>query len=160
MGRELSHVDSRGRMRMVDVSRKPDTLREAVARGRVTLRRRTLSLISRGKMPKGDVFSAARIAGIMAAKGVDRLIPLCHPLCISHASVDFVCSASGLRGRIDIRARVTAEGKTGVEMESLAAVAVAALTVYDMCKAVDDSIAIGSIRLVRKSKRSLSGRTP
>jgi cyclic pyranopterin phosphate synthase len=140
---------------MVDVSRKPDTLREAVARGRLTLMRRTLTLIARGEIPKGDVFNAARLAGIMAAKGVDRLIPLCHPLCIAYASVDFTCAAAKARARIDIEARAAIAGKTGVEMEALAAVAVAALTIYDMCKAVDDSMRITDIRLVRKTKKGI-----
>ncbi|MDD5557579.1 MAG: cyclic pyranopterin monophosphate synthase MoaC [bacterium] len=149
--RHLTHIDGAGRARMVDVSRKPETLRRAVARGRVTLRPRTLELIARRAIAKGDVFSAARIAGIMAAKGVGTTIPLCHPLCLAHAEVDFIPRPAGRRARIDIEASASVVGRTGVEMEALAAVAAAALTIYDMCKAVDDSMRITGIRLVRKT---------
>jgi cyclic pyranopterin phosphate synthase len=142
---------------MVDVSQKPDTLREAVARGHVTLSPRTISLIAGGKIPKGNVLNTARIAGILAAKRVYHLIPLCHPLCLAHVSVDFETSVRNSRGRIDIAARARLVGKTGVEMEALAAVSVAALTIYDMCKAVDGSMRISGIHLVSKRGGS-SGR--
>ena len=135
---------------MVDVSRKPDTCREAVARGRVALQPRTLSLIARRKIPKGDVFTTARLDAIMAAKRVDGLVPLCHPLCLTHVAVDFVTHSRNNRAHVDIEARARLVGKTGVEMEALAAVSVAALTIYDMCKAVDRSMRITGIRLVSK----------
>jgi cyclic pyranopterin monophosphate synthase len=151
MRKALSHVDAGGRARMVDVTRKPDTLREAVARGSVFLSARTLSAIARGSLPKGDVLATARVAGIMAAKGAGRLIPLCHPLCLTHVSVDFRAAHGTTRARLDIEAKVSLVGKTGAEMEALSAVAVSALTVYDMCKAVERSMRIGNIHLVRKS---------
>lgn len=151
-GRGLSHIDGAGRVRMVDVGRKPDIPRQAVARGCVTLSARTLSLITGGRGPKGDVLATARLAGIMAAKSTGRLIPLCHPLCITHARVEFTPRFRNRRGRIEIEAGVSTVGKTGVEMEALASVAVAALTIYDMCKAVDTSMRITGIRLVRKRK--------
>lgn len=135
---------------MVDVGRKPDTRREAVARGRVSLRPRTLSLIARRKIPKGDVFTAARLAAIMAAKRVGDLIPLCHPLCLTHVAVDLAPHSGKNRAYVDIEARASLVGKTGVEMEALTAVSVAALAIYDMCKAVDRSMRITGIQLVSK----------
>lgn len=148
--RGLSHVDREGRVCMVDVSHKPDTCREAIARGSIMLQPRTLSLITQRKIPKGDVFTTARLAGIMAAKRVGGLIPLCHPLPITHVAIDFVTHARSSRSRVDIEATARLVGKTGVEMEALTAVSIAALTIYDMCKAVDRSMRITGIRLVSK----------
>ncbi|HEV7731901.1 MAG TPA: cyclic pyranopterin monophosphate synthase MoaC [Candidatus Binatia bacterium] len=144
----LSHLDRRGRARMVDVTPKPVTRREAVARGEVTMRPETLSLIAAGDLPKGDVLGTAKLAGIMAAKRTADLIPLCHPLPLSHVDVTLTPDAAGTRVRIESRVRV--EARTGVEMEALTAVAVAGLTLYDMCKAVDREMTIGAIRLVEK----------
>jgi cyclic pyranopterin phosphate synthase len=132
---------------MVDVTDKADTAREAVAEGRVFMEPRTLELIVSGAMPKGDVLAVARIAGIMAAKRTSDLIPMCHPIPISGVTVDL--EANGL-GELRIEARVKTTGKTGVEMEALTAVSVAALTVYDMCKAVDRGMRIEGIRLLEK----------
>jgi cyclic pyranopterin phosphate synthase len=145
-----------GQIHMIDVTGKKDTEREAVARGRVQMKPATLDLIRRGKLEKGDVLAAARTAGILAAKETHRLIPLCHPLQLTHISVDFHLPKSGRainsgRGLVEITASTKGIGKTGFEMEALVAVAVAALTIYDMCKAADKSMTIGEIRLVRKS---------
>lgn len=134
---------------MVDVTNKPDTEREAVARGFVALRPETLQMIQDHSIPKGDVFSVSRIAGILAAKSVPTLIPLCHPLLITAAEVDLHPSTDP--SGIEIEARVKITGKTGAEMEALAAVAVSALSIYDMCKAVDKEMVIGEIRLVAKT---------
>jgi len=146
--KRLSHVDRRGRARMVDISDKDETKREAVARGVITMRPETLRLIQQGSLPKGDVLAAARLAGVMAAKRVPDLIPLCHPLLLTSAEIEFTPVERA--GRLDIESRVRITGRTGAEMEALTAVAVAALTVYDMCKAVDKAMVIGSIRLVAK----------
>ncbi|PYR02397.1 MAG: cyclic pyranopterin monophosphate synthase MoaC [Acidobacteria bacterium] len=143
----LSHVDRRGRVTMVDVSEKPVTAREAVARGTITMSREALRLIRSGAVKKGDPLQAARIAGIMAAKQTAALIPLCHPLPLSSVDVELIPRPRGYE--IEVRARTTAQ--TGVEMEALTAVAVAALTVYDMVKAVDKAMVIGDIRLMFKS---------
>jgi cyclic pyranopterin monophosphate synthase len=143
----LSHVDPQGRARMVDVSDKPVTEREAVARGVVRMQPRTLRLIRAGKIAKGEVLAVARVAGIMAAKRTAEMIPLCHPLPIQVAAVDFSVTAPGV---LEIEARVKVAGKTGVEMEALTAVSAAALTVYDMCKAVDRGMVIGDIRVMEK----------
>ncbi len=132
---------------MVDVGAKPVSEREAVARGVVRMQPRTLRLIRSGKIAKGEVLAVARVAGIMAAKRVADLIPMCHPLPIDVVSVDFTTTGSAT---LEIEARVKLTGKTGVEMEALAAVSLAALTVYDMCKAVDRSMVIGEVRLVEK----------
>jgi cyclic pyranopterin phosphate synthase len=132
---------------MVDVTDKADTAREAVAEGRVFMEPRTLELIVSGAMPKGDVLAVARIAGIMAAKRTSELIPMCHPIPISGVTVDLGASGSG---ELRIEARVKTTGKTGVEMEALTAVGIAALTVYDMCKAVDRGMRIEGIRLLEK----------
>jgi cyclic pyranopterin phosphate synthase len=145
-----------GQIRMIDVTRKKDTEREAVAKGKVQMKPATLVLIRKGKLEKGDVLAAAKTAGILAAKETHRLIPLCHPLQLTHISVDFHLPKSGRAtnsgGRsVEITASVKGVGKTGFEMEALVAVAVAALTIYDMCKAVDESMTIEQIRLVRKS---------
>jgi cyclic pyranopterin phosphate synthase len=146
---ELTHLDSQGLPRMVDVSGKPDTERRAVAVGRARMKEATLDLIKKGKSAKGDVLAAARLAGIMAAKRTSDLIPLCHPLFIGNITVDFVINES--LSAVEITASVSSIGKTGVEMEALTAVAVAALTIYDMCKAVDRRITIEDIRLTAKS---------
>lgn len=145
--RRLSHVDARGRVRMVDIGDKAVTAREAVARGEITMSTVAIRLIRRGEVAKGDPLQAARLAGIMAAKQTSALIPLCHPLPISHASVDLTPTRRGYR----IEARVRTTGQTGVEMEALTAVSVAALTIYDMVKAVDREMVIGSICLIEKS---------
>lgn len=134
---------------MVDISAKPDTHRVAVARGTVRMQPATFRLIAGGKIAKGDVLSVARLAGIMAAKKTPDLIPLCHPILISNVEVDFAPDEA--TSTIDITGTVESTGKTGVEMEALTAVAVAALTIYDMCKAVDRGMKIEDIRLARKS---------
>jgi len=143
----LSHVDARGEARMVDVSAKPVTVREAVARGRVTMSREAVRLVRAGALKKGDPLQVARLAGIMAAKRTSELIPLCHPLPLSHVDVSLTPRADGY----DVEARARTSARTGVEMEALTAVAVAALTIYDMVKAVDRAMVIGEIRLVEKS---------
>jgi cyclic pyranopterin phosphate synthase len=147
--KRLSHLDARGRARMVDVGGKEETLREAVARGFVSLRPNTLLLIQDQAIPKGDVYAAARLAGIMAAKRVHELIPLCHSLQLTGADVSF--RPTQRPAGIAIESRVRTVGRTGAEMEALAAVSVAALTIYDMCKAVDREMVIGQVRLVLKS---------
>lgn len=147
--KRLTHVDRHGHARMVDISEKDETRREAVARGTVTMQPVTLRMIQKGRVPKGDVLAAARLAGVMAAKRVPDLIPLCHSLLLSSAEVEFTPVEKA--GRLDIESRVKVTGRTGAEMEALAAVAMAALTVYDMCKAVDKEMVIGSIRLVAKT---------
>ncbi len=147
--KKLSHTDFQGRARMVDVGAKSATEREAVATGSVSMRPDTLRLITSGQMPKGDTLAVARVAGIMAAKKTPELIPLCHPLLISSVAVE--CTPDEERGRIDIEARVKVNGQTGVEMEALTAVSVAALTIYDMCKAVEKDITISDISLKHKS---------
>lgn len=146
---ELTHFDAQGRARMVDVSDKDATARVAVARGTVTMAPETLRRISGGEIAKGDVLAVARLAGIMAAKRTHELIPLCHPLALTAVELDL--SADPARDAVDIEARVRTTGKTGVEMEALTAVSVAALTVYDMCKAIDRGMRIAEIRLVHKS---------
>jgi len=143
----LSHVDASGRARMVDVGEKAVTAREAVARGRVTMSAAALRLIRQGAVAKGDPLQTARLAGIMAAKQTSALVPLCHPLPLDHVSVDLAPVSRGYR----IEARVRTTGRTGVEMEALTAVAVAALTLYDMVKAVDKAMVIGDICLVEKT---------
>jgi cyclic pyranopterin monophosphate synthase len=147
--RRLSHLDRRGRARMVDVSAKAVTRREAVARGEVRMQPGTLVRIAAGALPKGDVLAVARLAGIMAAKRTAELIPLCHPLPLAHVDVELTPDAKDACVRIEGRVRV--EARTGVEMEALTAVAVAGLTLYDMCKAVDREMTIAAIRLVEKS---------
>jgi cyclic pyranopterin phosphate synthase len=145
---ELTHFDPSGASRMVDTSGKPDTAREARASAVVRLRPETLALIRDRKLAKGDVFEVARLAGIMAAKKTSDLIPLCHPLPITGVTVDFAPQEADA---LHIAATVKVFGKTGVEMEALTAVSVAALTVYDMCKSVDRGMTIESIRLEEKS---------
>ena len=134
---------------MVDVSDKDITTRTAVARGTIRMRPETLELILKGKVEKGDVFSVARVAGIMAAKKTSELIPMCHPLNITSVKIEL--SPAQNPARVDIEASVRVDGKTGVEMEAMTAVAVAGLTIYDMCKAVDREMTIGEIRLLKKS---------
>ena len=146
-GPSLSHLDHEGAARMVDVSAKPVTAREAVARGRITIAPSAMRLVRAGDLRKGGVVEVARLAGILAAKRTAEVIPLCHPLALSHVDVDLLPRRDGFV----IEARVRTEAKTGAEMEALHAVAVAALTVYDMVKAADRAMTIGEIRLVRKS---------
>jgi len=146
---KLTHMDDAGRPRMVDVSKKPDTIREAVAGGVVRMQAATFQLIKQGGAAKGDVLAVAQLAGIMAAKRAPDLIPLCHPLLIGDIRVEF--SLDEANSTIEITATVGSTGKTGVEMEALTATAVAALTIYDMCKAVDRGMKIENIRLIRKS---------
>ena len=143
----LSHLDDSGKARMVDVGDKAVTSREALARGEITMSQTALTLIRSGKVKKGDPLQTARLAGIMAAKQTASLIPLCHPLPLSHVGVELIPTRRGYR----IEARVRTEGRTGVEMEALTAVSVAALTIYDMVKAVDKEMVIGYICLIEKS---------
>ncbi len=146
---EFTHFDSAGNARMVDVSTKNETVRRATAAGRITMSEQAYAMVRAGSMKKGDVLGVARIAGIMAAKKVDQLIPLCHPLAITGIDVlfDFVDEDRA----VEIEAIVGITGKTGVEMEALTAVSVAALTIYDMCKAVDKAMVISDICLLKKS---------
>jgi len=146
---KLTHLDDKGQARMVDVSAKDVTTRQARACGRIVMTAETLSMITQGRAKKGDVLAAARIAGIMAAKKTHELIPLCHPLLISGVSVEFTPDPKA--NAIGVEATVKVEGKTGVEMEALTAVSVACLTIYDMCKSADRAMRIGDIRLVEKS---------
>lgn len=145
----LTHIDDAGRPRMMDVTGKPETVREAVARGVVRMQAATFQLIKQGGTAKGDVLSVAQLAGIMAAKQTPNLIPLCHPLLIGDIKVEF--SLDEKNSTVDIITTVKSTGKTGVEMEALTATAVTALTIYDMCKAVDRSMRIENLRLVKKS---------
>lgn len=147
----LSHLDKEGKARMVDVSPKPDTERLAIASGRITMQPDTLALIQSGTAKKGDVLTVAQIAGIQAAKRTHELIPMCHPLLLTHIGVDLEPQVAGDQAWIDIKATVQSHGATGVEMEALTAVGVAALTVYDMCKAADRAMCITDVRLVHKS---------
>jgi len=144
---ELSHVDENGKAQMVDVGNKDDTKRSATASGKVFMSTETLEALERQELKKGDVLGVARIAGIQAAKKTSELIPLCHPLAINFASVDFRIRESC----VEIEATVKTSGKTGVEMEALTACSVAALTVYDMCKSVDKSITIEEVKLLEKT---------
>lgn len=146
---QLSHLDEQGRARMVDVSEKEITSRIAVARGTIRMQPKTLALIRAEKIEKGDVFSVARVAAIMAAKKTSELIPMCHPLNITSVKIELTPRQKP--ARVDIEAAVRVSGKTGVEMEAMTAVAAAGLTIYDMCKAVDRAMIIGEIRLVEKS---------
>jgi cyclic pyranopterin phosphate synthase len=147
--RRLSHLDEAGEARMVDVSNKAVTARSAVAEGFVAMAPETLDLILSGEAPKGDVLATARIAAIMGAKRTSDLIPLCHPLPLTQVTVAFAPSRDPVGIRVEATAKV--EGKTGVEMEALTAVTVACLTLYDMCKAVDRSMAFSGIRLIEKT---------
>jgi cyclic pyranopterin phosphate synthase len=150
---KLTHVDEGGQARMVDISAKPPMLREAVAGGKIILAAATLELLRENRLKKGDALAVARVAAIQAGKRTAELIPLCHPLAIQRLDVQFRPVADG----VEITATAVSEGKTGVEMEALTAVSVAALTLYDMCKAVDKNMIIGAIALLQKSKRDLHG---
>lgn len=150
----LTHFDEAGRARMVDVSAKPETAREAVAAGEVRMRAATLALIRAGRMAKGDVLAVAQVAGIMAAKRTPEIIPMCHTLLLSGVELRFALEdgdPGGGMGVVGIQATVRTVGKTGAEMEALTAVSAAALTIYDMCKAVDREMTIERVRLLRKS---------
>jgi cyclic pyranopterin phosphate synthase len=146
---KLSHLDGEGRIRMVDVGDKVDTERVAVAKGEIRMKPQTLRRVTKGNAPKGDVLTTAQIAAIMAAKRTHELIPLCHPLPLTKIAVDFEIDEGS--SRIEITATVCCTGKTGVEMEALTAVSIAALTIYDMVKAVEKTMRIGQIRLVCKT---------
>ncbi len=148
-GKKLTHLDTAGRPRMVNVSAKADTVRVAVAKGLVRMQPATLKIIKSGGTTKGNVLSVAQLAGIMAAKKTPDLIPLCHPLLLGNVAIEFTLDAKS--STIEITATVESTGKTGVEMEALTAVSVTALTIYDMCKAVDRGMKIENIRLVKKS---------
>ena len=144
---ELTHINQEGRARMVDVTDKDATFRQAVAEGRVRMARETAELIRTGGTPKGDVLAVAQVAGVMAAKRTHELIPMCHPLRLTAVDLSFTLEEEA----VHIRAQVKCKGETGVEMEALTAVSAAALTVYDMCKAVQQDMEITDIRLLRKS---------
>jgi cyclic pyranopterin phosphate synthase len=148
MSEQLTHLDEHGRARMVDVGHKEDTKRVAVARGSVGMQPQTLQLIMEGNIKKGDVLSVAELAGVMAAKQTSNLIPLCHPLLLSHIAV--TCTPNPAKNCVDIEAVVRLSGKTGVEMEALTAVTIAGLTIYDMAKAVDKTMTLTDVRLIRK----------
>ena len=149
MADELSHLDARGRARMVDVGDKPVTQRVGVARGEVRMDPTTLARIAEGSLPKGDVLATARIAGIQAAKRTSEWIPLCHPLPLDVVEVELRPDPG--HSRVEIEARVQVHARTGVEMEALVAVSAAGLTIYDMCKAIDRGITVEGVRLIRKS---------
>ena len=147
--KEFTHFDKDGKSRMVDVTAKTPTERMAWASGTVTMKASTLKRVMNSKIAKGNVFEVARIAGIMAAKRVHELIPLCHPLALTAIDIDF--SPDAKKGEVMVDARVRLTGKTGVEMEALTAVSVSCLTIYDMCKAVDKGMVIGKINLIEKT---------
>jgi cyclic pyranopterin phosphate synthase len=147
--KKLSHTDEQGKARMVDVCNKPDQIRNAVATGFIKLHAETINLISENKIKKGDVITVAEIAGIQAAKKTSDLIPLCHPLQLS--KIDVQCSIK--EDGVEVYANVKCFGKTGVEMEALSAVSITLLTIYDMCKAVDKTMLIGKISLLKKTKK-------
>lgn len=149
--KKLTHIDPQGEASMVDVSAKPIMLREAVARGEIRMHRETLKLIQSQTVAKGNVLAAARLAGILAAKKTGELIPLCHPLPLTHCEVNFEIPKSNDRIVISASAKIAAQ--TGIEMEALTAVSIAALTIYDMCKAVDKKMRITDVKLVSKTKR-------
>jgi cyclic pyranopterin phosphate synthase len=150
---KLSHVDGSGKAQMVDISAKAPMHREAVAAGKIILAASTLELVKKNLLQKGDVLAVARVAAIQGGKKTAELIPLCHPLAIQHLDVQFQIVADG----IEITAKAVSEGKTGIEMEALTAVSIAALTIYDMCKAVDKAMIIGAIALLGKDKREIQG---
>jgi len=145
---KFSHLDDKGRAKMVDVTGKKLSVRKAIARGKVLMKKETLGLIERGEIPKGDVFVVAKIAGIMAAKKTSEMIPMCHPLELTGIDISFTKNAD--LGEITIEAQVQTVGRTGVEMEALTAVSVAALTIYDMCKSADKYIILSDIKLITK----------
>ena len=143
---ELSHLDAAGNARMVEVGAKPETQRSATARGRIAMSPVALAAIRDGAVPKGDVLAAARIAGIMAAKKTAELIPLCHPLALTGVTVDFALTETG----VEVTATASLTGRTGIEMEAMAATCIALLTIYDMAKALDKAMVIGEVRLLAK----------
>jgi cyclic pyranopterin phosphate synthase len=145
----LTHFDKKGRAKMVDVSKKRETLREAVVRGSIFMNPKTFKNIQSGKIAKGDVLAVAKVAGIMAAKKTSEIIPMCHPLNLSHVEVNFYPIEK--ESRIDIEAKVKIKAQTGVEMEGFVAVATAGLTIYDMCKAIDRGMVLSNIHLVKKT---------
>jgi cyclic pyranopterin phosphate synthase len=146
---DLTHINEQGRAKMVDVSHKQDTLREAVAYGNVYMKRETLERIKEGSIKKGDVLSVAQVAGIMGAKKTPDIIPMCHPIMISGCDISF--SLNFEENRVEITATVKNTGQTGVEMEALTAVSIAGLTIYDMCKAIDKEMIISDVMLLKKS---------
>lgn len=146
---KLTHINEEGRAKMVDVSEKVDTVREAVAVGYVSMKRETLEKIKEGTISKGDVLSIAQVGGIMGAKNTPQIIPMCHPIMISGCDINFKIDFEN--NRVEIIATTKTVGKTGIEMESITAVSTAALTIYDMCKAIDREIVINNIMLVKKS---------
>jgi cyclic pyranopterin phosphate synthase len=146
---KLTHFDKTGRARMVDVSKKKETLREAVIRGSVFMHPKTFKSIMSGTITKGDVLAVAKVAGIMAAKKTSEIIPMCHPLNLSHVEINFYPFEK--ESRIDIEAKVRIKARTGVEMEGFVAVAAAGLTIYDMCKAIDRGMRLSNIHLVKKT---------
>jgi cyclic pyranopterin phosphate synthase len=148
---DLTHFDEAGRAHMVDISAKADTAREAVATGIVRMRAETLALIRQGTLEKGDVLAVAQVAGIMAAKQTPQIIPMCHTLLLTGVEIAFDLREEASAGMVGIAATVRTVGKTGAEMEALMAVSVAALTIYDMCKAIDREMTISEIQLARKS---------
>jgi len=145
----LTHFDKKGRAKMVDVSKKSQTLREAIVRGSVFMNPKTFRKIMSGKIEKGDVFAVAKVAGIMAAKRTSEIIPMCHPLNLSHVEINFYPIEK--ESRIDIEAKAKIKAQTGVEMEGFVAVATAGLTIYDMCKAIDRGMVLSNIHLVKKT---------
>lgn len=146
---KLTHFDKQGRAKMVDISSKKETLREAIVRGSVYMNENTFKRIMTGRIEKGEVFSVARVAGIMAAKKTSEIIPMCHPLNLSHIEINFFPIEE--ENRIDIEAKAKIKARTGVEMEAFVAVAAAGLTIYDMCKAIDREMVISNIRLLKKT---------
>ena len=146
---ELTHINEEGRAKMVDVSGKGDTVREAVAIGYVSMKRETLERIKEGTISKGDVLAVAQVGGIMGAKNTPQIIPMCHPIMISGCDISFRIDLEN--SRVEITATTNTVGKTGIEMEALTAVSTAALTIYDMCKAIDREMVINNIMLVKKS---------
>ena len=146
---ELTHINEEGRAKMVDVSEKIDTVREAVAIGSVSMKRETLERIKEGTISKGDVLAVAQVGGIMGAKNTPQIIPMCHPIMISGCDISFKIDFEN--NKIEITATTKTVGKTGIEMEALTAVSTAALTIYDMCKAIDREMVINNIMLVKKS---------
>lgn len=146
---ELTHINEEGRAKMVDVSEKVDTVREAVAIGYVSMKRETLEKIKEGTISKGDVLAVAQVGGIMGAKNTPQIIPMCHPIMISGCDINFKIDFEN--NRVEITATTKTVGKTGIEMEALTAVSTAALTIYDMCKAIDREMTINNIMLVKKS---------
>jgi cyclic pyranopterin phosphate synthase len=146
---KLTHFDKTGRARMVDVSKKRETLREAVVRGSISMNQKTFKSIMSGKIAKGDVLAVAKVAGIMAAKKTSEIIPMCHPLNLSHIEINFFPDEK--ESKVEVEARVRIKAQTGVEMEGFVAVAAAGLTIYDMCKAIDRGMVISDIHLVKKT---------